>query len=149
MPYTQSLLLRRTQQKQHGFTLLEIMVVIVILGLLASFIVPNLMGNKDRADRQKAHSDLMAIENSLDMYRLDNGRYPTLEQGLKALIEKPTLSPIPTFYPDGGYLRALPQDPWGNDYKLASISKGRVKILSAGPDGEFGTDDDITNITAK
>ncbi|EHV1530453.1 type II secretion system major pseudopilin GspG, partial [Escherichia coli] len=74
------------KQHQRGFTLLEIMVVIVILGVLASLVVPNLMGNKDKADRQKVVSDLVALESALDMYRLDNNRYPTTEQGLRALV---------------------------------------------------------------
>lgn len=103
--------LQLINRKHDGFTLLEIMVVIVILGLLASFIVPNLMGNKDKADRQKASSDLVALENALDMYRLDNGRYPSAEQGLNALIEKPSIPPVPAHYPEEGYLRFLPQDP--------------------------------------
>lgn len=141
--------LRSLSRQQKGFTLLEIMVVIVILGLLASFIVPNLMGNKDKADRQKANSDLVALENALDMYRLDNGRYPTAEQGLNALIEKPTTPPIPRHYPEEGYLRFLPQDPWGNDYRLVTGKRSRVEIISAGPDGEFNTPDDISNVDEK
>ncbi|MCV5803914.1 type II secretion system major pseudopilin GspG, partial [Escherichia coli] len=83
------------KQHQRGFTLLEIMVVIVILGVLASLVVPNLMGNKDKADRQKVVSDLVALESALDMYRLDNNRYPTTEQGLRALVSKPTVQPEP------------------------------------------------------
>lgn len=134
------------QAKQRGFTLLEIMVVIVILGLLASFIVPNLMGNKDKADRQKAVSDIVALENALDMYRLDNGRYPNNQQGLAALIAKPTTPPLPRNYPEEGYLRRLPQDPWGNDYQLRNPGKtSKIEIVSAGQDGEFDTEDDITN----
>lgn len=137
------------QAKQRGFTLLEIMVVIVILGLLASFIVPNLMGNKDKADRQKAVSDIVALENALDMYRLDNGRYPNNQQGLAALIAKPTTPPTPRNYPEEGYLRRLPQDPWGNDYQLRNPGKtSKIDIVSAGQDGEFDTEDDITNGTS-
>lgn len=81
--------LSRTQKPRAGFTLLEVMVVIVILGVPASLVVPNLLGNKEKADRQKAISDIVALENALDMYRLDNGRYPTTEQGLEALIQQP------------------------------------------------------------
>ncbi|HGM5491618.1 TPA: type II secretion system major pseudopilin GspG [Serratia fonticola] len=137
------------QAKQRGFTLLEIMVVIVILGLLASFIVPNLMGNKDKADRQKAVSDIVALENALDMYRLDNGRYPNNQQGLAALIAKPTTPPIPRNYPEEGYLRRLPQDPWGNDYQLRNPgTSSKIEIVSAGQDGEFDTEDDMTNGTS-
>ncbi len=101
------------RSRQRGFTLLEIMVVIVILGLLASLTIPSLMGNKEKADRQKAASDIVALENALDMYKLDNGRYPSAEQGLAALVTRPALAPIPRNYPEDGYIRRLPQDPWG------------------------------------
>ncbi|WP_024485906.1 type II secretion system major pseudopilin GspG, partial [Serratia fonticola] len=83
------------QQRQRGFTLLEIMVVIVILGILASLVVPNLMGNKEKADHQKVVSDIVALESALDMYKLDNSRYPTTEQGLQALVTKPSAQPEP------------------------------------------------------
>ena len=134
------------QQRQRGFTLLEMMVVIVILGILASLVIPSLMGNKDRADRQKAISDIVTLENALDMYRLDNSRYPSSEQGLKALVSKPALPPVPHNYRSDGYIRRLPQDPWGNDYQLVSPGKqSSVDIFSAGADGVAGTEDDITN----
>lgn len=84
----------RATDKQRGFTLLEIMVVIVIIGVLASLVVPNLMGNKEKADKQKAVSDIVALENALDMYKLDNHRYPTTNQGLESLVEAPTLPPL-------------------------------------------------------
>lgn len=132
--------------RQAGFTLLEMMVVIVILGILASLVVPNLMGNKDKADRQKAVSDIVALESALDMYRLDNSRYPTTAQGLEALIARPTQPPVPRSYPEDGYIRRLPKDPWGNNYQLRQPGEhGKVDIFSAGPDGEVGTDDDIGN----
>ena len=132
--------------RQAGFTLLEIMVVIVILGILASLVVPNLMGNKDKADRQKAVSDIVALESALDMYRLDNGRYPTTAQGLDALIARPAQPPVPRSYPEDGYVRRLPKDPWGYSYQLRQPGEhGKVDIFSAGPDGEVGTDDDIGN----
>ncbi|KPU82842.1 general secretion pathway protein GspG [Psychromonas sp. PRT-SC03] len=132
--------------KQKGFTLLEIMVVIVILGVLASLVVPNLMGNKDKADYQKVISDLVALENALDMYKLDNSRYPNTEQGLDALLKKPSASPEPRNYPEDGYIKRLPQDPWGNDYILNSPGEhGKVDILSVGPDAEEDTADDIGN----
>ncbi|WP_144211886.1 type II secretion system major pseudopilin GspG [Shewanella donghaensis] len=136
----------QTGRKQAGFTLLEVMVVIVILGILASMVVPNLMGNKDKADIQKAVSDIVALENTLDMYRLDNSIYPTTDQGLDALIQKPTSSPEPRNYRDEGYIKRLPQDPWRNDYYLLSPGEnGRIDIFSAGPDGQVGTEDDIGN----
>ena len=132
------------QQKQRGFTLLEMMVVIVILGILASLVVPNLMGNKDKADQQKAVSDIVALENALDMYRLDNSIYPTTDQGLDALVQKPTSSPEPRNYREEGYVKRLPQDPWRNDYLLLSPGEfGKIDIFSAGPDGQPGNEDDI------
>ncbi|WP_427981018.1 type II secretion system major pseudopilin GspG [Agarivorans sp.] len=135
-----------TQATSRGFTLLEVMVVIVILGILAGLVVPNLLGNKEKADIQKAKTDIVALENALDMYRLDNSRYPTTEQGLEALVTKPTSSPEPRNYPEDGYLRRLQKDPWGNDYILISPGeKGRIDIFSAGLDGEEGTADDIGN----
>ncbi|WP_145932200.1 type II secretion system major pseudopilin GspG [Yersinia bercovieri] len=131
---------------QGGFTLLEIMVVIVILGVLASLTIPSLMGNKDRADQQKAISDVVTLENALDMYKLDNNRYPSTEQGLKALIIKPTIAPIPRSYRVEGYIRRLPSDPWGHAYQLTSPGEhGVVDIFSVGPDGIPQTDDDINN----
>lgn len=134
------------RRQQGGFTLLEIMVVIVILGILASLVIPSLMGNKDRADRQKAVSDIITLENSLDMYRLDNSRYPTTAQGLKALVSKPTAEPVPRNYRSDGYVRRLPQDPWGNDYQLVSPGQhSALDIFSAGPDGTPQTADDVCN----
>ncbi len=133
-------------QRQRGFTLLEIMVVIVILGILASLVVPNLMGNKEQADRQKAVSDIVALENALDMYKLDNSRYPTTEQGLEALVSKPQGDPAPRNYKEDGYIKRLPQDPWGNNYQLMSPGEhGKIDVFSLGLDGEAGTDDDIGN----
>lgn len=102
----------RATDKQRGFTLLEIMVVIVIIGVLASLVVPNLMGNKEKADKQKAVSDIVALENALDMYKLDNHRYPTTNQGLESLVEAPTLPPLAANYNKEGYIKRLPADPW-------------------------------------
>ncbi|MBE8167390.1 MAG: type II secretion system major pseudopilin GspG [Shewanella sp.] len=131
--------------KQKGFTLLEVMVVIVILGILASLVVPNLLGNKEKADQQKAVSDIVALENALDMYKLDNSVYPTTEQGLEALITKPS-SPEPRNYREDGYLKRLPQDPWRNDYLMISPGEhGKIDVYSAGASGQAGTEDDIGN----
>ena len=133
-------------QRQRGFTLLEIMVVIVILGILASLVVPNLMGNKEQADRQKAVSDIVALENALDMYKLDNSRYPTTEQGLEALVSKPQGEPEPRNYKSDGYIKRLPQDPWGGAYQLMSPGEhGKIDVFSMGLDGEAGNDDDVGN----
>ena len=133
-------------RQQRGFTLLEIMVVIVILGILASLVVPNLMGNKEQADHQKAVSDIVALEKALDMYKLDNTRYPTTDQGMQALVNKPDSDPVPRNYKDGGYIKRLPADPWQNEYQLLSPGEhGKLDVFSMGPDGEAGTEDDIGN----
>ncbi|MEE2002237.1 type II secretion system major pseudopilin GspG [Alkalimonas sp. MEB108] len=132
--------------KQRGFSLLELMVVIVILGIIASLVVPNVLGNKEEADRQKVVVDIQQLENALDMYRLRNGFYPTSEQGLRALVEPATTEPVPRSFPEGGFIRRLPRDPWNNEYQLASPGQfGRIDIFSMGPDGIPGTDDDIGN----
>ncbi|MGI9279865.1 MAG: type II secretion system major pseudopilin GspG [Endozoicomonas sp.] len=133
-------------QKQQGFTLIEIMVVIVILGVLASMVAPNVLGNKEKADQQKAVSDIVALENAMDMYKLDNNHFPSTQQGLDSLVELPSGTPQPRNYRDNGYIRRLPQDPWGNDYLMQSPGEfGDVDIFSSGPDGQAGSDDDIGN----
>ena len=124
--------------KQSGFTLLEVMVVVVILGILASFVVPNLLGNKEKADQQKAITDIVALENALDMYKLDNNVYPTTDQGLDALVTMPG-SPEPRNYRAGGYIKRLPKDPWGNDYQyLSPVDKGTFDVFTLGADGQEG-----------
>ncbi|GAK16217.1 general secretion pathway protein G [Vibrio sp. JCM 19053] len=118
------------RSKQQGFTLLEVMVVVVILGILASFVVPNLLGNKEKADQQKAITDIVALENALDMYKLDNSVYPTTDQGLEALVSKPS-NPEPRNYRDGGYIKRLPNDPWGNQYQyLSPGDNGTIDIFT-------------------
>jgi len=108
--------------------------------------VPNLIGNKGKADVQKVKSDITALENALGMYNVDNSVYPSTDQGLEALVSKPEGSPAPRNYREDGYIRRLPQDPWGNDYILNSPGEnGKIDVLSAGLDGEEGTDDDIGN----
>jgi general secretion pathway protein G len=133
----------------RGFTLIEIMVVVVILGILAAFIVPRVMDRPDAARITKVHSDVRAIEAALNMYRLDNYRYPSTEQGLQALVTKPTSQPEPRNWSAGGYLAALPRDPWGNPYQYLNPGvRGAIDVWSYGadgqPDGE-GTNADIGN----
>jgi len=138
--------MHKNRQKQSGFTLIELMVVIVILGLLAGLVLPNVFGNKEKADRQKVVSDITTYESALAMYRLDNNRYPTTDQGLDALVSKPTLDPIPRNYNTDGYVQRLSNDPWGNEYILISPGEnGKIDIFSVGLDGEEGTEDDIGN----
>ncbi len=128
------------RKRQTGFTLLELMVVIVIIGLLASVVVPNLMGNKEKADQKKALADVVALENALDMYKLDNNVYPTTDQGLEALVTKPS-NPEPRNYRDGGYIKRLPNDPWGNPYLyLSPGDHGALDIFTYGADGQEGGD---------
>jgi len=137
---------KKTHKKQTGFTLLEVMVVIMIIGGMAALIVPNLIGNKSKADIQKVKSDITALENALDMYNLDNSIYPTTDQGLEALVSEPESTPAARNYRDGGYIKRLPQDPWGNDYILNNPGEnGKIDVLSVGLDGEEGTEDDIGN----
>jgi general secretion pathway protein G len=133
-------------RKQQGFTLLEIMVVIVILGILASMVVPNLLSSQERANEQKAISDITALESSLTMYKMDNYNFPSSEQGLEALVDQTDVEPLPRRFPDGGYIKRLPKDPWGNDYQLLNPGEqGKMDVFSMGPDGEVGTEDDIGN----
>ncbi|UZX71236.1 type II secretion system major pseudopilin GspG [Yersinia ruckeri] len=132
--------------KFNGFTLLEVMIVIVILGLLASLTIPNLMANKDKADIQKVISDISTLENALDMYKLDNGIYPSDEQGIISLVTRPIESPLPVNYRSNGYLRRLPKDPWGNEYLIKNPGVHNViDVFSKEPDGEINTSDDIGN----
>ncbi|UGA54918.1 type II secretion system major pseudopilin GspG [Vibrio sp. DW001] len=139
--------MKMKQRKQNGFTLLEIMVVVVILGILASVVVPNLLGNKEKADQQKAVSDISALEQAFDMYKLDNSVYPSTDQGLEALVTNPSGSPEPRNYRDGGYIRRLPQDPWGYDYQyLSPGDKGTIDIFSLGSDGQEGGEGSAADI---
>lgn len=135
------------QPRQRGFTLLEIMIVIVILGILGSMVVPNLLGNVDKADHQKAVSDISSLEQALDMYRLDNNRYPSTDQGLQALVEKPSSPPEPRSYRDGGYIKRLPQDPWGGEYQYLNPGEnGTIDIFTLGADGQEGGEENNKDI---
>ncbi|WP_438865600.1 type II secretion system major pseudopilin GspG [Neptunicella sp.] len=132
--------------KQSGFSLLEIMVVILIIGLLTAIVAPNILGNQETAQLKKAAVDIRQLENALEMYKLRNSTFPTSEQGLDALVSMPTIEPIPRNYPEEGFIKNLPKDPWGNDYQLLSPGEmGAIDLYSNGPDGQPGTDDDIGN----
>ncbi|KQQ64361.1 type II secretion system protein GspG [Pseudomonas sp. Leaf127] len=136
-------------RNQRGFTLMEIMVVIFIIGLLIAVVAPSVLGNQDKAMRQKVLADLSTLEQALDMYRLDNLRYPTTEQGLGALVKAPTAEPLARAWRADGYIRRLPDDPWGNAYRYRAPGEhGRIDIYSLGADGidgGEGTDSDIGN----
>lgn len=135
-------------KKQAGFSLLEVMVVLVIIGFIVAMVAPNIIGNQEEAAKQKTVVDIKGLENALTAYKVQNGFYPTTEQGLEALVQKATSEPVPRKFPDGGFLSTsyLPKDPWGNDYQLLSPGeKGRIDIFSMGPDRVAGTEDDIGN----
>lgn len=141
--------IRDTIRSQRGFTFIEIMVVVAILAILAALVVPRIMGRTDDAKRTAAKVQIRNIEGALQLYKLDNGVYPSTEQGLKALVEKPTVGVVPKKWKLGGYIQKLPEDPWGNSYKYLSPSpKGDYEITCLGTDGEVGGEGvnaDITN----
>lgn len=125
--------------RQRGFTLLEVMVVVVILGILAALIVPKIISRPDDARVVAAKQDIASLMQALKLYRLDNHRYPSTEQGLQALVARPTTTPIPPDWKAGGYLDRLPKDPWGNPYQYLNPGlHGEVDIVSFGTDGEPG-----------
>ncbi|MGA1863211.1 type II secretion system major pseudopilin GspG [Deferribacter thermophilus] len=129
-------------KNNKGFSLIELMVVIVILGILATVLLPKIINRPDEARVTKAKSDIKTIESALKLYKLDNGMYPTTEQGLSALIKKPEIEPIPKNWKNGGYLdtNKIPVDPWGNPYIYRSPGdNGRdYEIISLGADGKEG-----------
>ncbi len=124
-------------RRPAGFTLVEIMVVVVILGILAVLIVPRVLGRSDEARQAAAKHDIATIMQSLKLYRLDNGRYPTNDQGLQSLVSKPSSVPVPSNWKP--YLDKLPKDPWGNTYQYLSPGvHGEVDVFSLGADGQPG-----------
>ena len=128
-----------------GFTLVEIMVVVVIIGILAVLIVPRVLGRSDEARAAAAKHDIAAIVQSLKLYRLDNGRYPTSEQGLQALVARPQSAPLPMNWRQ--YIDSLPKDPWGHPYQYLNPGvHGEIDVFSLGADGQpggSGADSDI------
>jgi general secretion pathway protein G len=129
-------------KNQNGFTLIEIMVVVIILGLLAGLVLPKILGREEEARVSSAKLQIKSLENALDGYKLDNGFYPTTDQGLDALIKKPEAGRIPNKWRDGGYLKParIPKDPWGFDFHYYSPGNENreYEIISYGPDGEPG-----------
>ena len=124
---------------RSGFTLIEIMVVIIILGILVGLIVPRFMEKPEKARVVKAKMQIESISAALKEYKLDNGDYPTTEQGLEALVEKPSIGKVPNKYPEKGYFPKIPKDPWGNDYVYISPGEhGDFDLISYGADGEEG-----------
>src|SRR6185436_13025429 len=142
LPLTTHHLRLHVLRNARGFTFIEIMVVVAILAILAALVIPRIMGRTDDAKRTAAKVQIRNIEGALQLYKLDNGVYPSTEQGLKALVEKPTVGVIPRNWKIGGYLNKIPADPWGTPYKYlhpsSSPTKGAFEIFSMGADAETG-----------
>ena len=129
----------RCGSRASGFTLIEIMVVVVIIAILAALIVPKVMSRPDEARIVAARHDVGALVQALKLYRLDNLRYPTTEQGLAALVARPLAGPLPPNWKAGGYLERLPKDPWGNPYQYLNPGlRGEIDVFSFGADGVAG-----------
>ncbi len=130
---------------QRGFSLIEIMVVVVILGILAALVVPKIVSRPEEARIVKAKQDVLAIQNALELYKLDNGFYPSTDQGIMALVEKPTSSPIPNNWK--AYLKSFPKDPWGHEYNYLNPGQhSDVDIFTYGPTGQPGGSDQNAEI---
>lgn len=126
-------------ERVGGFTLIEVLVVVVILGILAGLIVPRIMDRPDQARVVAARNDIGALNNALKLYRLDNGTYPSADQGLMALVQKPETGDVPRNWKSGGYLERLPKDPWGSDYQYLNPGiHGEVDVVSLGADRQPG-----------
>lgn len=129
----------KAQPGSRGFTLLEVMVVVVILGILAALVVPKIISRPDEARIIAAKQDIASLMQALKLYRLDNQRYPSTEQGLQALVTKPSTSPLPPNWKTGGYLERLARDPWGNPYQYLNPGvRGEIDVFSMGADGVAG-----------
>ncbi len=131
--------MKRIIRRSDGFTLIEIMVVLIIIGLLAGIVVPRLMGRTEEAKRTKTAVQIRNLQSALDLYKLDSGNYPSTEQGLQALIEKPAIGEIPKNWKEDGYIDKIPRDAWGNNYVYISPGiHADFDLYSYGADGEEG-----------
>lgn len=140
---------RHIRKNQRGFTLIEILVVVTILGILAAIVVPRILERPEQARRTKATVDIKGIEESLGLFKLDNGFYPSTEQGLQALVVKPETGRIPSRYPEDAYLKKVPVDPWGSPYVYLSPGvHDRYDIISYGADGEPGGEGNDADINS-
>jgi general secretion pathway protein G len=134
-------------KRSRGFTLIEIMVVVVIMGVLAALVVPKLLSRTGESKVAAAKVDIATIMQALKLYKLDNQRYPTTEQGLQALLTKPTAGPAANGWKEGGYLEKMPRDPWGAPYQMLSPGvKGEIDVFSLGADGQPGGAGDDADI---
>ena len=135
------------KSRQGGFTLLEVMVVVVILGILAALVVPKIISRPDEARVIAAKQDIASLMQALKLYRLDNQRYPTTEQGVQALVARPATAPLPANWKAGGYLERLPKDPWGNLYQYLNPGlRGEMDVFSFGADGAPGGESNDADI---
>ena len=142
-------MLQKLKYDNRGFTLIELMVVIVILGILAMYVAPKIMSRPGEARQVKARLDIQNLENALKLYKLDNGIYPTTEQGLLALVEQPETGTVPKKWKRGGYLEKgrVPKDPWGNDFVYLSPGlKSDFDIISYGLDGVPGGEEENKDV---
>lgn len=139
--------MKMTNRKTNkGFTLLEVMIVLAILGMIIGMVSSNLIGSSDEAKIQSTAIEIKNLQSVLDMYKLKAGSYPTTEQGLEALVSIPEIEPLPRNYPEDGFIDRIPEDKWGNPYILVSPGEtGKYDLYSMGPDGQEGTEDDIGN----
>ncbi len=150
LPFPASLAFQRCHsvRGQRGFTFIEIMVVVAILAMLAALVIPRIMGRTGEAKRTTSKVQIRNLEGALQLYKLDNGMYPSTEQGLQALVEKPTVGVIPKRWKAEGYIPKIPVDAWGNPFRYISpSSRGDYEVISFGLDGEAGGEGENADLT--
>lgn len=138
-----------TRRQQSGFSLIEVLVAVAIIAILGTLVIVNVAGETDKARITKARNDIQALTGALEMYKLDNFNYPSTDQGLEALVKKPSSEPEPKNWKPGGYLQKLETDPWGNDYEYLGPQDagGRFKVMSYGADGQPGGEGEAADVS--